>query len=92
MSILTKIKNWLSGKDELNINAKDKDGDGLVQEGTIFERSADLTVAGAKKTAKKAVAKTATAVSKTAAKVAKDVQKPATKKAPAKKAPAKKKK
>lgn len=92
MSIISKIKNWLSGKDELNVYAKDRDGDGKVQEGTIFERSVKATVPGAKKEVKKAVAKTATAVSKTAAKVAKDVQKPAAKKAPAKKAPAKKKK
>lgn len=62
----------------LDINAVDKDGDGLVQEGTPFERRVTVV----KKTAKKAPAKKA---------AAKKVVKKTAKKAPAKKKAAEKK-
>lgn len=89
MSIITKLKNFFTGKDKLNINAKDRDGDGLIQEGTVFERSADLTVEGVKSKAtelsKKVAAEVATQVANAATEVAAELKKPAPKKPAAKK-------
>ena len=49
-----KIKNWLfPTQEEFNKNAVDRDGDGLVQEGSPFERKVTVV----KKTTKKAAAK-----------------------------------
>ena len=74
-----KIVNFLFPTKGFNSKAVDSDGDGLVQEGTPFERK--ITVA--KKTAKKAVVK------KAVVKKATPVKK-AAKKAPVKKAAKKK--
>lgn len=96
MSILEKLKNLFSGKDKLDVNAKDGDKDGIVQEGTVFERSVDLTVEGAKvkakKVAKKAAADAADVVAKAATELSAELKKPAAKKPAAKKpaTPAKK--
>lgn len=75
--MLKKIKSWLfpTSYDGFKYDSIDKDGDGVIQEGTKFERKVDVV----KKTAKKAPVKKA-AVKK----------KPVAKKAPAKKAPVKK--
>ena len=72
-----KLKLWLfpTSVDGFNYNATDRDGDGLVQEGSPFERKVTVVK---KASAKKAPAKKAPA------------KKAPAKKAPAKKAPAKK--
>lgn len=74
-----KFKLWLfqAQVDAFNLNAVDKDGDGLVQEGTQFERKVTVV----KKTAKKAAAPKKKVVKKT---------EPAKKPAPAKKTAPKK--
>ncbi len=79
--MLKKIKSWLfpTSYDGFKYDAIDRDGDGVIQEGTKFERKVDVV----KKTAKKAPVKKA-AVKK------KPVAKKVAKKAPAKKAPVKK--
>jgi len=74
-----KLKLWLfpASVDGFNYNAVDKDGDGLVQEGTQFERRVTVV----KKTTKKAAAPKKKVVKKTA---------PAKKTAPVKKTAPKK--
>ena len=59
-----KLKKWLfPTQEEFKYNALDRDGDGLVQEGTPFERKVTVV----KKTTKKAAApKNNTPVKKTA--------------------------
>ena len=79
-----KIVNFLFPTKSFNSNAVDRDGDGLVQEGTPFERKVTVT----KKPVKKAPAKKAV-VKKAVVKKAAPVKK-AAKKAPAKKAAKKK--
>jgi len=77
--MLEKLKLWLFPAEVkgFNYNAEDKDGDGLVQEGTRFERKVTVV----KKTAKKPAAKKKAPVKKTA---------PAKKTAPVKKTAPKK--
>lgn len=80
-----KIVNFLFPTKDFNSNAVDRDGDGLVQEGTRFERAIIVT----DKPVKKAVVKKKAAVKKAPAKKAAPVKKTA-KKAPVKKAAKKK--
>lgn len=77
--MLKKLKLWLFPAEVkgFNYNAVDKDGDGLVQEGTQFERKVTVV----KKTTKKAAAPKKKVVKKTA---------PAKKTAPVKKTAPKK--
>jgi len=80
--MLKKLKLWLFPAEVkgFNYNAEDKDGDGLVQEGTRFERKVTVVKKTAKKPAakKKVVKKTAPA--KKTAPVKKTAPKKTTKK------------
>jgi hypothetical protein len=79
MAKLKDIWTWLKGEGPtLVINARDADGDGVIQEGTPFERPAKKKAPAKKPVAKKATATTKKPVAK----------KPAT--APKKVAPKKK--
>lgn len=65
----------------LNDNAIDRDGDGLIQEGTPFERKITVTKKAVKKApAKKAVVKKAVVKKSTVKKVAKKTAKKSAKK------------
>jgi len=68
--MLNKLKLWLfpASVKGFNYNAVDKDGDGLVQEGTQFERRVTVVKKTTKKAAapKKKVVKKAEPVKKTA--------------------------
>lgn len=83
--MLKKIKSWLfpTSYDGFKYDAVDKDGDGIVQEGTPFERKVVVVKKAAKKAPAKKVAKKAPAKKKPAAKKV-------AKKAPAKKTTKKK--
>lgn len=78
--MLKKIKSWLfpTSYDGFKYDAVDGDGDGILQEGTKFERKVVVTKKPTKKTVAKKVAKKAPAKKK-------PVAKKVAKKAPSKK-------
>jgi hypothetical protein len=81
--MLKKLKLWLFPAEVkgFNYNAVDKDGDGLVQEGTQFERKVTVV----KKTAKKPAAKKKAPVKKSPVKKTAPAKKTAPKKTTKKK-------